>query len=108
MLPYHLTKYTICKFIQSAIKFLFRCFWQRHLDERTRGIRIALTSLLFRISLGQSLVRAVEEAAVNAAREAKRAELAAQEIMASAREAADKANRALKLAENSRRMTVTE
>ena len=51
---------------------------------------------------GPSLVRAAEEAAVNAARDAKRAAFEAQELMASARQAAEKARKALELVEASR------
>ena len=47
----------------------------------------------------KSLARAAEEAAITAAQEAKRAAAAAQELMLKTKEAADKARRAMEIAE---------
>lgn len=51
---------------------------------------------------GKSLARAAEEAAITAAQEAKRAAIVAQELMSKAQQAADKAQKALQIAEASR------
>lgn len=49
--------------------------------------------------IGKSAARLAEEVAINAAQEAKRAAVTAQEFMRKAKEAADKAQRAIQVAE---------
>lgn len=52
------------------------------------------------VLIGKSLAHAAEEAAMTAAQEAKRAAAAAEDMMLLARRAAEKASRALKIAED--------
>lgn len=51
------------------------------------------------VSADKSMAHAAEEAAITAAQEAKRAAAAAQELMLQAKKAAEKASRALRIAE---------
>ena len=52
------------------------------------------------VLIGKSLAHAAEEAAMTAAQEAKRAAVAAEDMMLLARRAAEKASRALKISED--------
>ena len=62
----------------------------------------SIYSCLLFFSPGKSLARAAEEAALTAAQEAKHAAAAAQDFMLKAKVAAEKARRALLIAETNR------